>query len=159
MDERRKKLSSFIVLTVLIFSLYVYIPVKFIPGNTLAFYIPIEPWWGFLLLAILAAEVSFIITNRVFLALQKKRKTSRKNILTDVSAVGASILPSIFACPILAVTILSFLLPVATIWTLVGLQWHIVGTATVLMAALIFYKIRYGNVCIKDIFTKHGGRT
>ena len=138
--KQRKEFVSFIVGAAFLFGLYVGIPVLFIPGNSLRFYFSTEPWWGFLLLAVLALEISFIITRRVFATLRKK-PTTRKGFLADSVAVFGSILPSVLACPILAVTIFSFFLPITTIWSLVGYQWHIVTGATILMTGVVTYKI------------------
>ena len=138
--KQRKEFVSFIVGATFLFGLYVGIPVFFIPGNTLSFYFSTEPWWGFLLLVVLALEISFIITRRIFVALRKKA-TTRKGFLADSAAVFVSILPSVLACPILAVTLFSFFLPITTIWSLVGYQWHMVTGATILMTGVVFHKI------------------
>ena len=143
--EQRKEFVSFIVGAALLFGLYVGIPVLLIPGNSLRFYFSTEPWWGFLLLTVLALEISFIITRRIFVAL-RKRETTRRGFLADTAAVFGSILPSVLACPILAVTIFSFFLPVTAIWSLVGYQWQIVIAATILMSGVVIYKIKKENI-------------
>ena len=139
--KQRKEFVSFIIGGLFLFGLYIAIPVIFIPGNTLRFYFSIEPLWGFFLLGILSLEVSFIVTRRIFATLQKKA-TTNKGFFADVTVIFGSILPSVFACPILAVALLSFLLPITTIWILVGYQWHIVAVATILLSGLVIYKIK-----------------
>jgi len=137
--NERKSVAVFTVLALILFWIYVLIPVTFIPGNTLSFYFSIVPWWGFPLLLILSFEISYILTSRIFLLLQK-RKSSQGGVVNDAAFVVGGIVPAIFTCPILAVTVLSFILPVATIWILVGYQWHIVFVAVIIMAGLIYYR-------------------
>jgi len=142
----KKRFIFFIILATGLFALYIWIPVTFIPGNSLEFYISIEPWWGFVLLAILAVEVSFIITFRVFSILQN-RIISKKGIVKDAATSVGSVFPSLLACPILAVAFLSFLLPATSIWTLVGYRYYIVGVAVVFMAGLIVYRFKKPSNC------------
>jgi len=142
----KKRMIFFILLAAGLFGLYIWIPITFIPGNSLEFYFSIEPWWGFVLLAILAVEVSFIITFRVFSILQN-RVISKKGIVKDAATSLGSVFPSLLACPILAVAILSFILPATSIWTLVGYRYYIVGAAVVFMAGLIVYRFKKPSNC------------
>jgi hypothetical protein len=141
-----KELFSFLIGTLLIFTVFISIPVLFIPGNSISYYFSIEPWWGFALLGILSAEISFILTKRIFVALEKRKL--EKGFVKDSIAIIGSILPSVLACPILAVTVLSFIFPITTVWTLVGLQWYIIGATTFLMSFVVAYRIKkIHNIC------------
>jgi len=145
--DTRREFHSFLVLSLFILAFYISIPVIFIPGNSLGFFLSTEPLWGIALLVILAMEVSFVLTKRVFVALRKK-KASNKGIIKDATAVAGSILPNILTCPILAVTFLSFLLPVTSIWALVGYRWYVFGIFTILMGVIVFRKIRTQKISL-----------
>ena len=145
--DTRREFHSFLVLALFILTFYISIPVIFIPGNSLGFFLSTEPLWGIALLVVLAAEVSFVLIKRVFVALRKK-KDSNKGIIKDTAAVAGSILPNILTCPILAVTFLSFLLPVTSIWVLVGYRWYIFGIATIMMGVIVFRKIRTQKISL-----------
>ena len=142
----KKRLVFFVFLAAGLFGLYIWIPITFIPGNSLEFYLSIEPWWGFALLAILAVEVSFIITFRVFSILHNK-VISKKGIIKDAATSVGSVFPSLLACPILAVAFLSFLLPATAIWTLVGYRYYIVGASVLFMTGLIIYRFKNPSNC------------
>jgi hypothetical protein len=120
----------------LLFSVYLAIPVHFIPGNTLMYYLSIEPWWGFVLLAILAVEISLLITPRMLHA----DFEATGNALTDVSTAVTSFVPAVLACPILAVAALSFVLPATTIYSLVGSKWTITGVFAVVALGANYWK-------------------
>lgn len=141
--KSKKEFFSFLVGALIIFSIFVAIPVFFIPGNSIFFYFSIEPWWGFLLLGILSLEISFILTKRIFMTLGKNKLN--KGFFQDSVAIIGSILPSVLACPILAVAILSFIFPITTVWALVGLQWYIIGATTLLMSFVVAYRIKKIN--------------
>lgn len=119
-----------------LFGLYVAIPVHFIPGNTVTYYFSIEPWWGFVLLAVLSIEIAMLVSPRILnvdLALTG-------NTVADVGAAAVSFVPAVFACPILAVAALSFVLPATTIYTLVGSQWQVVGLFTIVALGANYWK-------------------
>jgi len=138
--KSKKEIYIFIFTALLFLSMFIAVPVLFIPGNTLLFYLSTESIWGLLLIALLSAEISFILTKRIYSRLKKQVK---KGFFNDMIAVCASILPGILTCPILAAAVLSFILPISTIWLLVGYRWYIFGLATLLMSAVVLFKIKH----------------
>lgn len=137
--RNRGTLILFLLIAGAIFALYVAVPVLFIPGNDLPFYLSITPWWGFLLLLLLALQVSFALTFRL-LAGPCRQCARGKGVVGHSALVAGSVLPSILTCPILAVSILSFLLPVTSIWALVGYRWWIIVFALLGMSGIIVLK-------------------
>ncbi|MDY6769036.1 MAG: hypothetical protein SVW02_02925 [Candidatus Nanohaloarchaea archaeon] len=119
-----------------LFALYIAIPVMFIPGNTLWYYFSIEPWWAFGLLAVLSVEISLLVTPQLL----NIELELTGNAMKDVGTAATSFLPAVFACPILATAVLSFVLPASTIYGLVGSQWQIVGLFTVIAAGANYWK-------------------
>ena len=52
--------------TLLMFLLYVFIPIYLTPGNDLKFFIEITPWWGFVLLLILSILMGLLISMQFY---------------------------------------------------------------------------------------------
>lgn len=92
-------------------------------------------------MGILALEVSFILTKQVSFAWQKKAVAGR-GILTDAVLVMGSILSSVLTCPILAITVLSFFLPLTAIYSLVGNKENITILAVIVMSLVVAYRLK-----------------
>lgn len=92
-------------------------------------------------MGILALEVSFILTKHASFALQSKAVAGR-GILADAVLVMGSILPSVLTCPILAITVFSFFLPLAAIYNLVGSKENITILAVIVMSLVVAYRLK-----------------
>ncbi len=135
-----KEFIFLVILAVFIFSFYIWIPVTFIPGNSLSFYFSITPHWTFVLLGILALEISFILVKSVAEILQKKNFS--KGISGDIIMTIVSIFPSLLACPTLAVAALSSLLPITTIWSLAAYSQYILLFTVALATIAVWYRVK-----------------
>ena len=135
--KKRRARSLFLFLAAALLSLYIAIPVLFIPGNDLLFFISITPWWGFILFFLLAILISFSITSRLFFGGCKQCTTGNKKVIGNSALVAGSVLPAVLTCPILAVSVLSFLLPITSIWALVGYRWLVIVLALIGMVLLL----------------------
>lgn len=68
--------SVFLLLAVLIFTLYVFLPVVLIPGNSVALQLSITRGQDYILFAVLSLATALLIMMHVYLFSQKKGKLS-----------------------------------------------------------------------------------
>ncbi len=135
-----KEFIVLLILAVFIFGFYIWIPVTFIPGNSLSFYFSITPHWTFFLLGILASEIAFILVKSVAEILQKKNVS--KGVAGNVVMTVVSVFPSLLACPTLAVAVLSSLLPITTIWSLAAYSQYILLFTVLLATIAVWYRVK-----------------
>lgn len=155
--RNRGTLICFLLLAGTLFALYVAVPVLFIPGNDLRFYVSVTPWWGFLLLLLLALHVSFALIFRI-VAGPCKQCARGQDALGNSALVAGSVLPSVLTCPILAVSVLSFFLPITSIWALVGYRWLIIFFALLGMSgitALRYWRLAYSLISKQYLHEKY----
>ena len=120
--------------------IYVYIPVFITPGNSLAFFLEITPWWAILLLLLLSILMG-ILTAMQFYIWRTMRKARAHEIGLGLGAVLSSFLSGIFSsatCAACISALFSFFIPPVGILVLLSYRWWIIATG----AILVLFSIR-----------------
>ncbi len=150
-SSKRLYLFGFLVLIPIAFLIFVLIPVKTIPGNSLDFQLGIFTVRDYIMLGILSTLVSLFLTMQIFIF---RNALSAKDTVTSLGISGAggyvAVVGSVFAtaaCSSCLFAVLGFL-GVSTVFTLVSYQWYMVGGAIViLLISIYFLSKKVNGVC------------
>jgi len=147
--SEKKYLLVFFLASILFAFLYLYYPVIVVPGNDLFFQLSITPWWGFLLILLLAIGVGLLISMNVFVFSSIKRLHYREAGGTVVGS-ASSFIASVFGSVTCAscVTALFGFLGVGTVFLLLDYRWHIMaGSIAIIAVSLFFVSKRVNGHC------------
>lgn len=147
--KKRGYYIIFCISSLIMLILYVFIPIYITPGNDLAFFIKITPWWGFLILICLSFLMGLLITMQFYI-LKNLKKISFKESGSGFMAWFSSIISGLFSSATCA-TCISFLfafLGTGGILFLLKYRWYISGFGFVLVLISIHLSIkRIQNHC------------
>ena len=138
-------LAGFLIITALFFWLFLYIPVRVIPGNDFAFQLSILRPQDIFLLVLLSLFSALSLTFHIYIL--RRRSVSKSISLTIGSGfLGgiAGIIGSLFAtasCAACVATLLSFL-GVGTVFFLLGHRQFIITLSIVLMLISLHFTAR-----------------
>jgi hypothetical protein len=121
--------------TIFFAALYVYIPIRFTPGNTLAYFLEDTPWWGLLIIIVLSMLMGLLLAMQIYVW-KSKRTVKMREVGTGFSAVFSGVLSGLFStatCAACFSALLSFFLPSAGVLALFDYQLYIVGGGMVLV--------------------------
>lgn len=144
-------LLGFLALTPLIFYLFVLIPVKTIPFNTLQFQLSIFTGRDYALTILFSILLSIFLIMQVFVI---RNRTSSKTVLSSITTGGVggyiAAVGAIFgtaACASCLFAILGFL-GASTVFTLLSYQWYVVsGAILVLLVSIYFLSKKVNGIC------------
>lgn len=108
--KNKMYIVGFVLLAVMIFILFVYIPVKIVPGNDFRYQLSIMPWRDYILFVALSVLTSLSITSNIYLMRRKQSIQVHQVGSVTISGITATV-GSIFGsitCLACASTFLSF---------------------------------------------------
>lgn len=146
-----KYLAIFLSLALFAFIVFVYIPVKTIPGNTLKFQLSIFTLKDYFLMSILALLTSLFLTMQIFIFRNIKRADA-KLVTVGKGTLGGytGILGALFAtasCASCLFALFGFL-GFSTLVFLLNIRWYIVIVAAIFLAISIYFSAKKVNgVC------------
>lgn len=145
--SRKNYLIAFVGLIVLLFGIFVLIPVFFVPGNSLLFQLSIFTSRDYVLLTVLSLLTSLLIVMQVYSYKQSKINSLGK---TTVGA-GSSFIAALFgtaSCSSCVAAVFGFL-GVGTVFFLLKYKWPIIGASISLMLiSLYLVSLKIDEVCI-----------
>ena len=149
--SKRLYLFGFLVLIPIAFLIFVLIPVKTIPGNSLDFQLGIFTERDYIILGILSILVSLFLTMQIFIF---RNALSTKDRVTSLGSSGAggyvAAVGSLFAtaaCGSCLFALFGFL-GFSTLIFLLEHQWYILGGAIILLLiALYFASRKINGIC------------
>ena len=144
-----KYLWLFVLSTAFFALFYLVYPVITTPGNDLAFQLSITPWWGLLLISLLAFATGLLVTMQAYIFRRLKALPAKETGGTIVGGASA-FLANMFAsasCTACVSALFGFL-GLGTILFLLDHRWEIVGGSIVLiLISLYFASKRITNHC------------
>ncbi|MEK6953524.1 MAG: hypothetical protein AABX01_00835 [Candidatus Micrarchaeota archaeon] len=125
---------------------YAAIPVLTIPGNALDFFVSITPWWGFLLIFLLAALMGVLVAMQYYV-IKNTKSTDKKEVGSGFAAFFSSILSGIFATASCAacISVLFSFLGAAGIFFLLDHRWEITVFGFLMVGISIYLTARRIN--------------
>lgn len=146
-------LAVFLVLSLISLTLFVFIPVKTIPGNSLALQLSIFATKDYLLMVFLALAVALFLTMQIFIF---RNSIGTKTKLASLGKGGlggyTGIIGALFATATCAACLFALLgfLGLSTIIFLVNIRWYIVIGAIILLALSIYFSAKKINGVCED---------
>lgn len=141
--------SWFVVLSVLIFALYILLPVWLIPGNDPLFQLSILRLQDFILFAILSFMTALLILMQIFLTQRSKKERAgaigRGSVGVSSSLFGGLLATA--ACPGCITTLLGFLGAGSVFFVIENQLYFLVGAIVLTIAAIYFTARRVGKYC------------
>ena len=133
--------------TLLMFLLYVFIPIYLTPGNDLKFFIEITPWWGFVLLLILSILMGLLISMQ-FYVFRNSRNLCVKESTSGFIAWISSLISGLFTSATCAscLSVLFAFLGSSGIMFLLKYRWYF----TVLGFILVLVSLHLTAMRIND---------
>ena len=155
--ENKKYYLLFIISSLIMLFIYIYIPVFYNPGNDLKFFLQITPWYGYIFFLILALSIGLLITMQVY-SFKVLRKVSIRGTSGGVFAGFSSVIAGVFSsatCAACISAVLAFLSP-AAIFKLLEYRWEIsLVTFSIVLVSLFLTSKKIENKCINcNPFTK-----
>lgn len=136
--KRRGYVFFFLIASLGLLSMLVYIPIVYTPGNSLAFFVQITPWWEFVIVSLLALGAGLSLTMQVYYIREVKNVAVRAGV-SSFAAVFSSMIAGLFSsatCAACFGTLFAFL-GFGTIITLLDYQWYIAGAGILLVGTSI----------------------
>ncbi|MEM3074940.1 MAG: hypothetical protein QW727_03295 [Candidatus Pacearchaeota archaeon] len=144
--SRKSYFIAFISLILLIFAVFISIPVFTIPANSFSLQLTIFTVRDYVLLAILSTLTSLLIVMQIFSYKQAKLYSAGRTAISGGSAVVAALFGTASCASCLA-AVFGFL-GIGTVFFLVEYQWLIVGIAIIIMLiSLYFTSLKLNGVC------------
>ena len=133
-----KYLISFIVIAVVLFGIFVLIPVLTIPGNDLLFQLDVFTFKDYALLIFLAVFMSLMIAMQVF-SYQVKKSAAKATSGTAAMVPGfTAALFGTASCSSCVAAIFG-VFGIGTVLFLIQYQWYIVGFSFLLVGISIYF--------------------
>ena len=141
--KKRIYFLIFFLASLFMLFLYVFIPIFVTPGNDLAFFIKITPWWGFLILFSLALLMGLLITMQVYIY-RNLKKILVKESGSGIIAWFSSMISGIFGSATCAscVSVFFAFLGASGILFLLKYRWYISGFGFVLVLISIHLSVK-----------------
>ncbi|MBI2049824.1 hypothetical protein HYT32_02905 [Candidatus Roizmanbacteria bacterium] len=148
--EQKSYLLGFLISILVFLSVYLYIPIKNIPGNDLMFQLSILKPKDYILLTFLAALTSVSLVMNFYLL--KNKVFGASTSLVGHGALGgiSGVIASVFGAATCAACAVSFFgfLGVSTVFFLLEYRWYIViGSLAVLFFSLYFTSKKVLDLC------------
>ena len=147
--RKRIYFFMFLLVSLLLFFIYVFIPIYFTPGNDLKFFVSITPWWGFLILIVLSILMSLLIAMQVYI-LKHLKRIPLKEGSSGAVAWFSSIISGIFTSASCAscVTVVFAFLGAGGVLFLLKYRWYISAIGFIfILISLISSMKRINNHC------------
>lgn len=128
----------FILVALVFFSIFVFIPVFSIPGNSLSFQLSIFTFWNYVLMILLSSLIGLMISMQVYShRVKKSMKGAGKGVVGGFSSIMAGLFGTA-SCSSCVAALFGFL-GVGTVFFLIQYQWYIVGISLFLMSISIYF--------------------
>lgn len=126
--------------------MYIGIPIFITPGNSLELLADATPWWGFLVIAILATLMGMLVAMQYYV-IKNTKSADKREVGSGIGAFVASIMSGIFATATCAacVSVLFSFLGTASIFFLMDHRWEIIAFGFIMVAISIYLTSRRIN--------------
>lgn len=161
--SKRFYLLGFLILIPLVFSIFVLIPVKTIPGNSLDFQLGIFSEGDYIRLTILSLLTSLFLVMQIFIFKNSFTAKDRTTSLVRGGIGGyTAVVGSVFATAACSSCLFAFFgfLGFSTLIFLIERQWYIVsGAIILLLISLYFASSKINGICdVCNVDIKKSGK-
>ena len=144
--SKRNYFIGFIVSILVVFLVFMALPVFLIPGNDLAFQLTIFKAWNYVLLFVLSVLTSLLIVTNVYMYREAKKAQLGKAAAGGSSAIFAGVFATA-GCSSCFAALFGFL-GVGAVFFLVKYQWFIVSLSiAIMLLSLYLTSLRFKGVC------------
>lgn len=151
--RERKYLALFLILYPIVFSVFVLIPIRAIPGNDLKFQLSIFTLRDYVVLIVLTLLIALSVIMQAYIFRRARKAQEKAATLGSGLAGGYSgVLASVFAtasCSSCAAALLGFLGSGSVLFLVENRWWVTFGTTILLFISLYFSAKKVVRVCVR----------